>query len=47
MSKLSTEIKQGLKEAIADTKKHNLKRDLLYSNGNKVILPKSDYSKDK
>ena len=47
MSKPSTEIKQGLKEAIADIKKHILKRDLLYSNGNNVRLAKSNYSKDK
>ena len=30
MSKLSEEIKQGLKEAIADAKDHNLKRNHIY-----------------
>lgn len=30
MSKLGDEIKQGLKEAIADVKKHNLRRNYIY-----------------
>lgn len=30
MSKLSEEIKQGLKEAIVDAKNHNLKRNHIY-----------------
>ena len=40
MSKMGEEIKQGLREAIEDVKKHNLKRNYIYIETVKKYTPK-------